>query len=277
MEQRVTVAPEREDKRVQPLQARQEECHARANLYRLLAGAFAEEPTHDYLQALRSPESLAALTEAGLSFDTDFTDTPLTPLQDELACEYATLLASPGGCPPVESARLTGRYQQEPYFAVQKTYRRAGFALQKARFAVFEDSLGVELLFAARLLDRAETALIHGDMAAYRRIDKEIRRFWALHLGRWVRGYANLVERAAQHSFYREMSKLLRGFAENELAALKLHVEDVDGGKEIVPKSELAVLVNVDEPDEPVCNGCQFGNAIQRDPLSGISQHPEGL
>ncbi len=58
--------------RVQPLWAgpaakpdavNAEECRARAQLFRLLAGAFAEEPGRDYLQALRQPEALAALGE----------------------------------------------------------------------------------------------------------------------------------------------------------------------------------------------------------------------
>jgi TorA maturation chaperone TorD len=233
-----------------------EEWRARADFYRLLAGAFAEEPNGRYLQALRAPESLAALEEAGVRFKRDVTHTPLERLADDLACEFATLLASPGGCPPVESVRLTGRYQQEPCFAVKEAYRRAGFAVQKGRFEVFEDSLGVELLFVAALLEQAAAALEAGDTTAYARLDKDIKRFWTLHLGRWARGYASLVARAAQHSFYREMAALLERFAEDEIARMKLRVEDVDGGKE-VPKSEVSMLVN---PDEPVCNACEYGN-----------------
>lgn len=232
------------------------ECQARAHLFRLLAGAFAEEPSRDYLQALRQPESLAALAEAGLEFDADFLQPPLAQLEDELACEFATLLAAPGGCPPVESARLAGRYQQQPYFEVKEDYRAAGFALQRGRFEVFDDALGVELLFVAALLDRIVAAQEKGDAAQQVQAEKTLKRFWVQHLGRWVRGYATLVMRATDHSFYREMAKLMHALAHDEIQRLALRVEDADGGREEVPKSEVAVLFN---PDEPVCGACEHG------------------
>jgi len=52
------------------------------------------------------------------------------------------------------------------------------------------------------------------------------------------------------------MARLLRELSENELARLGLRVEDADGGREVVPKSEVAVLFN---PDEPVCGACEHG------------------
>lgn len=128
---------------------------ARANVYRLLAAVFIEEPSVEFLAALRAPESMAALAEAGVAFDTDFTQPALPSLADALACEYATLFAASGGFPPVESVRLTGRYQQEPLFAVKQSYARAGFAIEKGRFFVFDDHLGLELTFVAELLERA--------------------------------------------------------------------------------------------------------------------------
>lgn len=229
------------------------ECRARAQLFRLLAGAFGEEPGGSYLQALRQGASLAALAEAGLAFEDDFLKPPLDQLQDELACEFATLLAAPGGCPPVESARLAGRYQQQPYFEVKEAYREEGFTVQRGRFEVFDDALGVELLFVAALLDRVAEAHEHHVPTAQVRAEKALKRFWVQHLGRWARGYATLVMRATEHSFYREMAKLLHELADDEIARLGLRVEDADGGREVVPKSEVAVLFN---PDEPVCGAC---------------------
>lgn len=232
------------------------ELRARAGYYQLLAGAFVEEPGGAYLAALRTPRALAELAELGLSFDADFRDAPLDLLQENLACEYATLFTTAGGCPPVESSRLTGRFQQEPYHEVKAVYQRCGFELQPGRFAVFEDQLGVELSFVAVLLERQAVALERGEAAAAGQLEKEIKRFWATHLGRWVRGYSTLLERATEHSFYREMARLLRDFAEAELVLLKVRVDDVDGGREVVPKSEISVLFN---PDEPVCGGCEHG------------------
>jgi TorA maturation chaperone TorD len=230
-----------------------EDCATRVRTYRLLAAVFAEEPSVDFLAALRGADSLVTLADAGLNFDADFLATDLPQLAEDLACEFTTMFAASGGFPPVESVRLTGRYQQEPHFAVKQTYRQHGFELRKGRFALFEDQLGVELVFVAELLERCIAALDRDDMAAYRRLEREVKRFWAVHLGRWVRGYCRLVERAAEHSFYREMAKLLGAFAEEEIGLMKLRVDDVDQGKAVVPKKDPKVAFN---PDEPVCNGC---------------------
>lgn len=232
------------------------ECKARANIYRLLAGMFLEEPTADYLKALRSPEVLASLRDMGAVFAADFTDTLLEQLQETLACEYAVLFVVAGGCPAVESVRLTGRYQQQPFFEVRDFYKKNGFEISTGRFSVFEDQLGVELTFVAEMLERAAMLLDAEDREAYTKLLKEIKRFWALHLGKWVRGYATLLERASDHSFFREMAKLLGSFAAWELNLLGVKVDDLDGGKLKVPKAEVEYEFN---PDEPVCDSCEKG------------------
>lgn len=231
-----------------------EECLARASLYRLLAGVFVEEPSREFLAALRDEVLLGQLRQAGVRFAPDFLAAEAGELAEALACEYATLFASSGGFPPVESVRLSGRFKQEPHFQVNRIYREAGFALGKGRFEVFADQLGVELLFVAELLERCATALGADRMADYRRLEKEIKRFWTQHLGLWVRGYSRLIGRAANHSFYREMARFLGGFAEEEIAALGLkRLEDLDLARAVVPKSEIQLEFN---PDEPVCGGC---------------------
>ena len=232
------------------------ECKARANIYRLLAGVFLEEPTMDYLNAIRSTEVTASLREMGVAFDKDLTDTPIGQLHEDLAQEYAVLFVVTGGCPAVESIRLTGRFQQQPYFEVREIYRKAGVEATGGRFEVFDDQLGVELTFVAEMLERAAAALIAGNQAEYTRISKEIKRFWALHPGKWVRGYASLLARASTHSFYREMAKLLASFADWEIDLQGLKVDDVDGGKLEVPMAEVEYEY---DPDEPVCNACEKG------------------
>lgn len=234
-----------------------EEAAARAKMYRLLAGVFAEEPDAAFLAALRAPEAMQALAEAGLCFEADFTRPALEALVDQLAAEYTAMFVAAGGFPPVESVRLTGRYYQAPHFAVQEEYRRCGFQARDSRHRVFADQLGVELSFVAELLERALGVLQRDGAPGYHRIERDLKRFWALHLGRWVRGYAGLVARATEHSFYREMAKLLGAFAADEIARMRLRVEDVDQGREVVPKSDVRVLFN---PDEPVCNACGGGD-----------------
>ena len=234
-----------------------EECRARADLYRILAGVFVEEPSATFLATLREPGLLQALCDAGLNFDADFLAPDVTTLAEALACEYATLFASSGGFPPIESVRLTGRFKQDPHFQVAQIYQRLGFEQVKGRFEVFPDQLGMELMFVAELLERGAAALAREDVAAYKKLEKEIKRFWTLHLGRWVRGYSGLIERAANHSFYREMARFLGGFALEEIAAMSLsNLDDLDQGQLEVPKSDIKMEFN---PDEPVCGECPPG------------------
>jgi len=236
-----------------------DECLARARLYRMLAGVFVEEPSAAFLSALRDESLLANLAQAGVQFDADFLATDDATLVEALACEYTTLFAATGGFPPVESVRLTGRFKQDPHFQVLECYRGAGFRVGGGRFDVFADHLGVELMFVAELLERSATALGDDDMALYRKLEREIKRFWTLHLGRWVRGYCRLIDQAAQHSFYREMARFLAGFAEEEIVALELkRLEDLDQGRAVVPKSEIKLEF---DPNEPVCGACPSGRA----------------
>ena len=235
-----------------------EDCLARASIYRLLAGVFVEEPSREFLAALRDDALLGQLAEAGVCFAPDFLTTKSEVLAEALACEYATLFASSGGFPPIESVRLTGRFKQEPNYKVTQIYRAAGFEVGKGRFELFADQLGIELLFVAQLLERCAAALGAEQAAEYRRLEKDIKRFWMQHLGLWVRGYSRLIGRASNHSFYREMAKFLGGFAEEEIAAMGLkRLEDLDMGRVVVPKSEIQVEFN---PDEPVCGGCSPEN-----------------
>lgn len=240
------------------------ECQARANMYRMLAGAFLEEPTVEYLNALRSTGSMEMLQTMGAAFDEDFLGTPVEKLQDEVAIEYTALFVASGGCPAIESVRLYGRFQQQPFFESRETYQKAGFKVVGARFAIYDDQLGAQLSFIAELLDRAGNALASGNRVEYERQMKEIKRFWVQHPGKWVRGYASLLERAAEHSFYREMAKLLGGFAQWELDLLGVKVDDLDEGKVKVPKKEVEYEY---DPSEPVCNACEKG----REP-SGASE-----
>jgi TorA maturation chaperone TorD len=243
------------------------ECRARAEIYRLLSGVFIEEVSIDFLNALRTPETLAQFAETGLRFDVDFLAAPVAELAEALAVEYTTQFAASGGFPPVESVRLFGRYKQEPNFDAMQTYQRHGFALRPGRHEVFADQLGVELLFVAELLARQATALDNVDEAAARKLDKEIKRFWVQHLGRWVRGYARLIERTSQHSFYREMARFLGGFADEEIAVMGLAIDDADQGKLVVPKVDVKVEF---DPHEPVCNGCVGETIAQQDSVQPL-------
>ncbi|MDX9767124.1 MAG: molecular chaperone TorD family protein [Ectothiorhodospiraceae bacterium] len=226
-----------------------EEYAARANLYRLFGGVFIEEPAGEFLANLRSNAVLAALAQMGAGFDEDFLNPAQADLEHALACEYTVMFATSGGLPPVESVRLQGGYHQAAHTAVKQFYREHGFTVKPGRFRVFEDNLGAELLFVAALLDRARAAAEAGDAAEDLRMVKSIRRFWVQHLGRWIRGYCSLVERASEHSFFREMARLTRHFAEMELEAMRLNVEDDDGGRLEHPVPEF----KEQEGDGPVC------------------------
>jgi hypothetical protein len=122
-------------------------------------------------------------------------------------------------------------------------------------------------MFVAEMLDRAADALAAGNRSDHVVTMKTIKRFWALHLGKWVRGYATLLGRATEYSFYREIAKLLGSFAEWELGLLGVRVDDVDGGKLKVP---LAEIEYESDPNEPVCNACEKGR--QRNETAAADQ-----
>ncbi|GAB4396340.1 MAG: hypothetical protein OHK0048_00690 [Rhodoferax sp.] len=239
---------------VGPVPPNAQEWRVRGQMLRSLAAVFVDEPTTELLAALRTPGWLAAVQATGLSFGDDFLCPDLNTLAQDLAVEYTSLFTCSGGFPPVESVRLTGRYHQTPETEVAAVYRRWGYVTGRSRFSLFADHLGVELSFVAELMARGADCLDAQDQAGFSAIEKEIKRFWTLHLGRWARGYGQLLQRASSHSFYRVMGGLLNGFAEEELLALGLHkVEDLDQGRLEVPKSDIQVEF---DPNEPVCNAC---------------------
>lgn len=223
--------------------------HARAGWYRLLAGVFAEEPCGEFLATLRSPAALAELAALGVQLPPEFSTQGQTALEEALACEYTMLFVAPGGFPPVESVRLQGGFRQAASSRVRDFYTAEGFApAPGGRFALFDDHLAVQLGFVAALLTRQSEALAAGDAALAARTEKAVKRFWVQHLGLWVRGFAALVERAADHPFYRAMGGLLAAFAEAELTLMGLDLADADGGALRAPRPP--------EIDQPIwCGG----------------------
>ncbi|MCW8827950.1 MAG: molecular chaperone TorD family protein [Gammaproteobacteria bacterium] len=213
-----------------------DELKSRAHWYRLLAGVFAEEPQAPFLRELRSQACIESLAEVGVSFGEDFLATDEEMLLDDLAAEYTMLFVAPGGFPPVESVRLQGGYRQSASSEVRDAYTAEGFSVQSGRFAIFDDHLAAQMQFVAALLERQAEALAAAEEQEARRLEKTVKRFWIKHLGRWCRGYAQLVEEAAEHSFYREMARLLDAFVTAELDIMGLDVADEDGGKLRAPK-----------------------------------------
>lgn len=215
-----------------------EALNARAHWYQLLAGVFAEEVQAPFLRELRSQACIEALAEVGVSFGEDFLATDEETLLEDLAAEYTMLFVAPGGFPPVESVRLQGGYSQRAFSEVRDAYAAEGFNVQSGRFTIFDDHLAAQMQFLAALLERQAEALLAGDESEARRLEKTLKRFWMKHQGRWCRGYAQLVEEAAEHSFYREMARLLEAFALAEMEVMGLNIDDEDGGKWRAPKPE---------------------------------------
>lgn len=211
---------------------------SRAHWYRLLAGVFAEELQAPFLRELRSEAFQETLGELGVNFGDDFLGRDEETLLEELAAEYTMLFVAPGAFPPIESVRLQGGYKQSAASETRDAYAAEGITVHAGRFTTFDDHLSVEMQFIAALLERQADALSTGDEQEARRLEKSAKRFWMKHLGRWCRGFAQLVEDAAEHSFYREMARLLDAFAEAELEAMGLDVADEDGGRLRAPKPE---------------------------------------
>ena len=143
-----------------------------------------------------------------------------------------------------------------------RTYRRPGFALCKGRFEVFPDQLGVELLFVAELLERCGDGPgddTDAELPAARQGDQALLDPAPGALGTRLQS----ADRARRRAF------LLSGkWPDFSAASPKrksprwaLRPRGSRQGRAVVPKSEIQVEFN---PDEPVCGACPAGDAANR-------------
>jgi TorA maturation chaperone TorD len=141
---------------------------------------------------------------------------------DNVRTDYSRLFIGPGKVitPPWESVyfsveRLT--FQRET-LQVREWYRRFGLQAEKL-YQEPDDHIGLELEFMAHLARLGLLALEQNDQAKFDQAIDAQKKFLTEHLGHWVLGWCEQVERNARTDFYRGIAMLTSG-AVNEVAGV---------------------------------------------------------
>jgi len=205
----------------------------RSNIYGLLATVYRREVTSDFLEQIRDPKFLGALSVLGVEAIDDFLHKPVAELLEDLAVEYSYLFLGPGKhISPYESVhhqREDGQWGKlwEKSTAEVKRFIEATGLDYKDDFKGLPDHISVEFEFMQRLILREEQAWKEAEAdkaAACRQVEK---RFIEEHLMRWIPSFCEKVMQAAELPFYRAMAALTRSFIEFEMEEMKINGDGV--------------------------------------------------
>lgn len=189
----------------------------RSRAYHLLAALYHKEAGKDLLEILWSKEVARLFEDLGVDIGRLVPDSPdkQKAFLEKLAEEYAALFVLPGGVSPYESVRLKGLLCQDPEWNVRGFYSRCGLVLRDGS-RIFADHIGFELSFMGYLSGNESQALYANneeEALKWRKLQQE---FFSSHLGKWVFGFLDDLDRLALHPFYKEVSRLTRKFMEME-------------------------------------------------------------
>lgn len=195
---------------------------ARSNVYGFLAGVYRAEPNAPFLSLLKDPEFTGFLEDLGASLGEDFINSPDAKLLEDLAVEYTRLFIGPGPrISPYESLHVdTGNPKDNELYSlrtvkVKKFIEGAGLAYDE-NFTGLPDHISAEFEFMQRITEKEAEAWTGGDDELAADILKIEKRFHDQHLTQWIPGFCDKVIDFAEHSFYREMAAVTKGFLDYE-------------------------------------------------------------
>jgi TorA maturation chaperone TorD len=220
---------------------------ARAVVYGLFVGIFAEEPGKNLLKQIQSKAFDTILNELGSyedqgiqagidairSYLAKFEKTAVEDIFAELAVDWTRIIRGAGLTrfnPPYEGLYLTDSGAGNAALALKRLYRHAGL-MPAATVTEPADFLGIELDFMRKLCLREQQQWRTAD-AAMATVAEE-KRFLSKHLGRWVGRYCEKASACAVTSFYQGFLCLLA-------AIIELDTKFVD-----------VVLASTEAPDRP--------------------------
>jgi putative dimethyl sulfoxide reductase chaperone len=195
----------------------------RANLYGLLAEIWRGPLSLVTLRALREPDFLSSLHNAGADPGDAFRQQPEDELLEALAVDYTQLFDGPRGhMPPYESvqrARDGGELNGEAAAHIRGFLADRGFRLTEQRDNL-PDHIAVELEIMAALLQLEADAWRAGDREAVQQCRDDQRAFFVAHPGGWGPEFGRRIEARAETTFYQAVGRLLTGFLEVEASEL---------------------------------------------------------
>lgn len=172
-----------------------EEDIERAELYRLFASLFMNEPSDEMIIQVKEMFQMKS-SESPPQIRMDFANIFLRP--DLHMAPYESLYNYPLGDRP----RLPGKAAEE----VQLFYIAAGLIVDE-EINIMPDHISAELIFMSYLIENG-------------RSDLQMR-FLDDHLAKWIPEYCDEVSRHAGTTFYKEIANILKEFILSEVEAKK--------------------------------------------------------
>lgn len=208
---------------------------ARIDAYELLRRTFIEEPSSLFIKLLTEHE---IITSFPFSKENNLIQEGVLQVQKYLESEYmsdeeshenlhwdfTSLFIGPHKlpAPPWESAYLNRDRLlfQEETLKVRRVYLKHLF-LPKYYGLEADDHIGLELDFMYQLSELALKNYSNKDMGGFGEVLDDQISFLQDHLIKWISAFCKDIYENASTNFYRGMSKILRGFLELDLVALK--------------------------------------------------------
>jgi len=190
----------------------------RSSIYGLLATAFRQEPSGDFLRQVKEPGFRSVLEDMGVQWPEEFLERPEEETLDELSVEYARLFLGPGRhISPHESVHYqpegggTAQLWGKATVQVKKFVESAGFRYTP-EYKGLPDHISVELEFMGQVIARESQAWEEGDeeKASYC-LDME-RKFLEQHLSRWIPDFCDRVSDETESPFYELWAGLTKQF-----------------------------------------------------------------
>lgn len=213
-----------------------EMAQGRANVYRLLADVYREEPSSSFLSKLAEPEISGALGALSLSLNSVLKEAPQNKLVEDLALEYTRLFIGPGShISPNESMHTEARFGEpnalwgEQTVAVKKFMAGAGVEIADS-FTGMPDHITAEFEFMQQLLLKEAESWVKDDAELGANILKIENRFYEEHLSQWVCNFCDKVIEATTHVFYRQFLEVTKGFIEFEKETLQDLIDEAEEG-----------------------------------------------
>jgi TorA maturation chaperone TorD len=198
---------------------------ARKNVYDLLRCFFLQEPSEEFLRALRDDNILNKLSggneelDEGIELLSSALSSPdLSGLASSLREEFTRLFVGPLPIPLYESVyrSASGLVKQEETDAVRDKYLEAGLLIHpESSFP--EDHIGAEIEFLYFLADKAAAA---EEKEAQNTLFLFQQEFLRDHLSRWVGLFCDRLFSSARSPFFRGAAKITKGFVAWDLGEL---------------------------------------------------------
>lgn len=190
---------------------------ARRNVYDLLRCFFLQEPSEEFLKALKEEDLLKELRGYHPELDEGIDllsqvifSSRMSDLVPDLRVEFTRLFVGPFPVPLYESVyrSKTGLVMQEETVAVRRKYMEAGLAVDPGQ-PFPDDHIGAELEFVFFLCEKVAQAEDAELQETLLRLQQD---FFREHLAVWVAPLGDRLFQEAESPYFKGLAKMTKGF-----------------------------------------------------------------